>query len=303
MYKEIEPEHNTFKTLSIQTTYKCQMACLNCYLGDMLNDTSIPDIDIDKFNDVLTKLPNRTDIRFIGAEPTMYPDLPFLIRTVREKGHRPSLLTNGLKLRKESYVKELKDAGLNLLGISMNGGLDNEVYKEFDGGKYAKLKTIALDNCFKYNILPHVNVIIDPTNIHVLPDLIDYIVHCALRHNRKFSLVKYPVMLRLKSIGKIGNYRDTHTYSLNEMVDVMSNLHDELLWVKTSNNIDGYEEDRSLIYSFDTAAGKMWVKLTDWTVDDDGVPDAGSDRRGILTDNYKVAPFFEYYVRKHEETV
>ena len=103
-------------------------------------------------------------------------------------------------------------------------------------------------------------------------------------------------MLRLKSIGKIGNYRDTYTYSLSEMVDVMSSLHD----IKSSNNIDGYEEDRSLIYNFDTEAGKMWVKLTDWTVDDDGVPDAGSNRRGILTDNYKVAPFFEYYVGKHE---
>ena len=296
MYKEIEPENNTFKTLSIQTTYKCQMACLNCYLGNMLNDSSILDIDIDKFNDVLNKLPNRTDIRFIGAEPTMYPNLPYLIRTVRKKGHRPSLLTNGLKLRKESYVKELKDAGLNLLGISMNGGLDDEVYKEFDGGKYAKLKTIALDNCFKYNILPHINVIIDPTNIHIIQNLINYIVECALRYNRKFSLIKYPVMLRLKSIGKIGNYRDTYTYSLSEMVDVMSSLHD----IKSSNNIDGYEEDRSLIYNFDTEAGKMWVKLTDWTVDDDGVPDAGSNRRGILTDNYKVAPFFEYYVGKHE---
>ena len=298
-YIEIEPEQNTFKTLSIQTTYKCQMACLNCYLGDMLNDKSIPDIDLDKFNQVLTKLPNRTDIRFIGAEPTMYPNLPFLIKTVRSKGHRPSLLTNGLKLRKESYVIELKEAGLNLLGISMNGGLDNKVYEEFDGGSYAKLKTIALDNCFKYNILPHVNVIIDPSNIHIIPNLIDYMVECALKYNRKFSLIKYPVMLRLKSIGKIGNYRNTYTFTLSEMVDVMSKIHT----IDSSNNIDGYEEDRSLIYNVETKAGPMWVKLTDWSVDDDGVPDAGSERRGILTENYKVAPFFEYYVRKHEETI
>lgn len=298
-YIEIEPEQNTFKTLSIQTTYKCQMACLNCYLGDMLNDNSISDIDVDKFNDVLTKLPNRTDIRFIGAEPTMYPNLPYLIRTVREKGHRPSLLTNGLKLRKELYVKELKNAGLNLLGISMNGGLDNKVYEEFDGGSYARLKTIALDNCFKHNILPHVNVIIDPSNIHIIPNLIDYMVECALKYNRKFSLIKYPVMLRLKSIGKIGNYRNTYTFTLSEMVDVMSKIHT----IDPLNNIDGYEEDRSLIYNVETKAGPMWVKLTDWSVDDDGVPDAGSKRRGILTENYKVAPFFEYYVRKHEETI
>ena len=39
-------------------------------------------------------------------------------------------------------------------------------------------------------------------------------------------------------------------------------------------------------------------KLTDWSVDDDGVPDSGSKRRGILTDNFKIAPFFEYYKKE-----
>ena len=110
-------------------------------------------------------------------------------------------------------------------------------------------------------------------------------------------MYRFPVMLRLKSIGKIGFYRDTYTYSLTEMVEVMSKLHD----VKTTNIVDGYEEDRSLIYPFETKAGTMYCKLTDWTVDDDGVPDANSGRRGILTDKYKLAPFFEYYAVQHND--
>lgn len=275
------------------------MACQNCYLGGMLNNDELPDIDIKRFADAISRLPKRTDIRFIGAEPTMNDQLPEMIRLVRKLGHRPSLLTNGLKLRREDYTKSLKDAGLNMLGLSMNGGLDDSVYKEFDNGRYAKAKTIALDNCFKHNILPHVNVIIDPTNIHIIPDLIDYMVECALRWDRQFSRVRFPVMLRLKSIGKIGNYRDTYTYSLQEMVDVMSQWHD----VHTTNIVDGYEERRSLIYPTETRAGTLHVKLTDWTVDDDGVPDANSGRRGILTDNYKLAPFFEFYRKYHDEAL
>lgn len=296
-YFELEPEDNIFKTISVQTTYKCQQTCANCYLGEMLNNDDIPDVDLHQLSNVLKLLPYRTDIRFIGAEPTMNPLLGDMITAVRKYGHRPSLLTNGLKLRREDYTQHLKLSGLNMLGISMNGGLDNDVYKVFDNGRYAKSKMIALDNCFKYNILPHVNVIIDPTNIHVIPDLIEYIVECALKHNRKFSLTKFPVMIRLKSIGKMGYYRDTHTYSLSEMVEIMSQWHD----VKTTNIVDGYEEKRSLIYPFETKAGTMYCKLTDWTVDDDGVPDANSGRRGILTDTYKLAPFFEYYVRQHNE--
>ena len=273
------------------------MNCANCYLGDMLNNSDLPDVDIEQFNRFLGKLPHRTDIRFIGAEPTMNPRLFDLIKSVRSNGHRPSLLTNGLKLRRDDYAKDLKQAGMNLLGLSMNGGLDDEVYKRFDNGKYAKSKMKALDNCFKYNILPHVNVIIDPSNVHIIQDLIEYIVECALEHGRKFSASKYPVMLRLKSIGKMGNYMDTHTYSLKEMIDVMSSIHD----VQINNIIDGYEEKRSVIYSFPTKAGDMYCKLTDWTVDDDGVPDANSGRRGILTNNYTIAPFFEYYARYHNE--
>jgi sulfatase maturation enzyme AslB (radical SAM superfamily) len=265
----------------------------------MLNDSSIMDIDIVRFNNVLTSLPKRTDIRFIGAEPTMNPQLFDLIKTVRSHGHRPSLLTNGLRLRRGDYMQALKAAGLNMLGLSMNGGLNDDVYQEFDNGRYAKSKTTALDNCFKYNILPHINIIIDPTNIHVIPELIDYIAESALRHERRFGRNKFPVMLRLKSIGQIGIYRKTYTYSLQEMVEVMSQWHD----VETTNIIDGYNERRTVLYTIDTIAGPLYIKLTDWSVDDDGVPDAGSKRRGILTDNYKITPFFEFYVKHHNETL
>ena len=38
----------------------------------------------------------------------------------------------------------------------MNGGLDDEVYKRFDNGKYAKLKKRALEYCIKHkNSAPH----------------------------------------------------------------------------------------------------------------------------------------------------
>ena len=47
-----------------------------------------------------------------------------------------------------------------------------------------------------------------------------------------------------------------------------------------------------------TPNGILLGKLTDWSVDDDGVPDSGSKRRGILTDNFKIAPFFEYYKKE-----
>ena len=298
-YFEVDPSLSEFKTLSIQTTYKCQQHCANCYLGEMLNNNLIPDVDPVRFAKAIRALPHRHDIRFIGAEPTMNPDLIELIKITRECGHRPSLLTNGLKLRRESYTQSLKDAGLKLLGISMNGGLENDVYLDFDNGKYAPSKMTALDNIFKVNMLPHINVILDPSNIHIVEPLIEYIVETALKYNRRFSPITFPVMIRLKSIGKMGYYKDSYTYSLDELKQIVMDMHGDS--IKFINTIDGHTEQRSLMYSFPTKAGTMLGKITDWTVDDEGVPDAGSTRRGILTDNYKVAPFFEYYKKTQEE--
>lgn len=299
LYYELCPSQNEFKTLSIQTTYKCQQTCSNCYLGEMLNNNNIPDIDPIRFEKAIRLLPRRTDIRFIGAEPTMNPNLIDLIKIVRNNGHRPSLLTNGLKLRREPYAQKMKDAGLNLLGISMNGGLENDIYLDMDNGKYAKSKMIALENIFKVKMLPHINVILDPSNVHVVEPLINYIVEMALKHNVKFSPTKFPVMIRLKSVGKMGFYKDTHTFNIHELKEIVNNLHGNN--IEFIDTIDGHLEKRSLTYSFPTKAGIMLGKITDWTVDDEGIPDSGSTRRGILTDNYRVAPFFEYYARKHEE--
>ena len=253
----------------------------------MLNNDRYKDVNLGQLDLFLQRLPSRCDIRFIGAEPTMHPQLTELIRTARKNGHRPSLLTNGLKLKQESYVKGLKDAGLNMLGISMNGGLDNDVYMDFDGGPYARAKMMALENCFKYKILPHINVIIDPTNIHIVKPLAEYIKGLG------YMGPKFPVMLRLKSIGQMGYYRKTHTYTLKEMLDIIQDMFEvEII----SNVVDGYWENRSVVWK----TGSLLGKITDWSVDDDGVPDPGSGRRGIITEDWKISPFFEYYAREHE---
>ena len=286
----MRPEENTFKTISIQTTYKCQMKCANCYLGDMLNNDKFADINLDKYEDVLKRLPNRCDIRLIGAEPTMNPNLFELVRIARKHGHRPSLLTNGLKLRSYEYARELKKSGINMLGISMNGGLDDDMYELLDNGRYAKQKMIALENCFKFKIIPHVNVILIPDNAHVLVPLADHMLRLA----EKYKMTKYPIMLRVKSVGEVGNYLKTHTYRIDEMIGL---LRHSFGYFPVDFTVNGYEEKNTCVFKLPNG---LLGKITDWTLDDDGIPDSNSKRRGILTDKYEIMPFFEYYSQIEE---
>jgi hypothetical protein len=39
---------------------------------------------------------------------------------------------------------------------------------------------------------------------------------------------------------------------------------------------------------------KVWIKVTDWSPEDSDIPDPGSIRRGRITQEFKVAPFFEH---------
>ena len=293
----IKPENNPYPILSIQTTYKCNMLCANCYLGDMLNNDEYADLNMNMFKEAISKLPKRTDIRFIGAEPTMNDDLFEMIKIVKKYKHRPQILTNGLKLGQEQYVIDLKKSGLNWLGLSMNGGLDDEVYKKFDNGKYAKLKTRALEYCIKHKIVPHINIILDPTNLHIIKPLYNKIIELCNKYNRRIG-ISFPLTIRIKSIAKMGNYLDTYTFNMDELMKIArDNFGNDLQF---NFEMDGLVEKSSCVYSFDTPIGKMGGKITDWTIDDDGIPLSDSKRRGILTEEGMIMSFFDYYADEVE---
>ena len=292
----MKPEENTFPILAVQTTYKCNMLCANCYLGDMLNNPKFLDVDPIKLEEVFKKLPKRTDIRFIGAEPTMNDGLFEMIKTAKKYKHRPQILTNGLKLGQEQYVIDLKKSGLNWLGLSMNGGLDDEVYKRFDNGKYAKLKKRALEYCIKHKIVPHINIIVDPTNLHVINPLIKYAIELCKKYNRKIG-IGFPLTIRIKSVAKMGNFLDTYSFSIDELIRIIKKEFGQFTDEKIIPNfmIDGIKETNTCMVYFETEVGKMGGKVTDWTIDDDGLPLTKSKRRGIINENYEIEPFFEYY--------
>ena len=155
-YFELQPEKNTFSNVVIDLTHRCNMECANCYIPNR----EIPDLDTHKLYEFLKRLPNRTYIRLIGAEPTMREDIFEIISTVKNLGHRPSLTTNGLKLGQLSYVEKLKESGLRMLLHSMNGADDDKIYKILDNGNWANIKVRALKNIFKCRIPTNTGTII-----------------------------------------------------------------------------------------------------------------------------------------------
>ena len=50
----------------------------------------------------------------------------------------------------------------------------------------------------------------------------------------------------------------------------------------------------SYVFQVPTKAGLVWIRLIDWSVDEQGVPDSGNLNRGRVTQDWKIAPFFEH---------
>ena len=96
---------------------------------------------------------------------------------------------------------------------------------------------------------------------------------------------------------EIWNFLDTYSFSIDELIKIIKKEFGQFTDEKIIPNfmIDGIKETNTCMVYFETEVGKMGGKVTDWTIDDDGLPLTKSKRRGIINENYEIEPFFEYY--------
>ena len=278
---------NPFKVIIADLTHKCNMTCANCYIPNR----DIPDMDAEKFMQCIKAFPERTEIRLMGAEATMRKDLPEIIHRIKtETRHRAILLTNGLRLAHKNYTKELKDAGLQYVYVSMNGADNDDWYEAIDEMRCAKKKIRAMENLLEYKFTVDTGTIIqNPINLDAPRRL----------YNLLTSIGYTRGVMRFKNVGQIGRYSIEQEENLP-----MRELHNRVCeqlgvdpeWAWTQDLVDGSREKNSRFFSVDGSAHRgrgFWAKITNWNVENSN-PDPNSIRRGRITENFMVAPFFEH---------
>ena len=305
-YYELNPEDNHFSDVMVDVTHRCNMTCKNCYVPNR----QIPDMDADKLIETIKKFPKRTMIRVVGAEPTMRKDLPQLIRRIKETGHRATLLTNGLRLANENYVKTLKQNKLTHVYLSMNGADNDDWYEEIDELRCATKKIQALKNLVKNNfIIDTGTIIVRGVNDQAISRMLAVYEHAGVKN----------VLCRIKNVGKLGRSMFDEslgghvvTIDTNYTMDGLIKLASEqtglsIDYINYWRNKPIYEnddpEETSFVFPLNpNAEGKpfhksgIWFKLANWDTlhNPDGVPLPGNTRRGRLTEDFKVAPMAEH---------
>ncbi len=86
-----------------------------------------------------------------GGEPTVIEKLPDIIALTREKGKRPFIVSNGIRLADSEYVKTLKSSGLQGVSLSLNA-LDRKILENTDGRDYLDEKMSAITNMKRYRL-------------------------------------------------------------------------------------------------------------------------------------------------------
>lgn len=261
------PEESPFTTLFVDLTHRCNMACRNCYIPNR----DIPDLDPEWLYAILRRLPRRTRIRLVGAEPTVRRDLPEIIRQVRRLRHTPVLMTNGLRLKRPAYVRELRSARLGTVHLSMNGGLDDDLYLAIDELRCAADKLAALDNLCAARIYVTVGMILvrDVNVGHVRA----FWQHLAARPRAR--------EIHFRSVGQMGRYMEAPALRLEEMLAIVL---DALGATEQDIRIE-FRDASNCDFWF---AGRRFA-VTQW-------PDLGSRWRGRLTPDGLIEPCFEHLI-------
>lgn len=289
----IDPHNNYFETLMVDITHRCNMHCRNCYLPNR----HIADIDADRLIACLSQLPKRTNIRLAGAEPTLRADLPDLIQRIKQLGHRVVLLTNGLRLAQDDYVATLHQAGLRHVYISLNGADNDDWYQHIDHMACAEKKLKAVDNVLANQMILNTGTILMRG---INEGAVERLINLIKRHKPRHAL------LRFKNVGALGRYdqqAEKHNLSMQEMQTLLA----DVIGCRASdlssyNQVKHLEEPNTRLFPLDlhspTGQG-IWIKLTDWQANQHGLIDPQSQRRGRVTQDFKLAPFFEH-VKAHE---
>ena len=164
----------------IELTQNCNLHCRFCFADANAGRSPDPTLtEIRRMYQNIFEMSGPCNIQLSGGEPTIRNDLPAIIKMGIDIGFPfIQINTNGIRLGEESFVKELKSAGLHSIFLQFDGTEDS-IYRELRGEELFESKCKAIENCDRQGI----GVVLVPTLIPgVNVDNIGEIIRFGLAH-------------------------------------------------------------------------------------------------------------------------
>jgi len=98
----------------------CNLSCSHCYINKEQHGTeTLSKEQIEKWIKLFVVPDKRSNLIFLGGEPTLHPDLPSLIRVAKENGFFVTVDSNGYLFH--DFLKKCSPTDLDFLSFSLDG--------------------------------------------------------------------------------------------------------------------------------------------------------------------------------------
>lgn len=173
---------NKIETVWLTLNRQCNLRCSWCY-AKSTDFQSTRNMDYQLATD-LADFSNSlkvNEIALIGGEPTCYSDLIDLISYISNyKKINTWLITNGLKLKDNSYVGKLSKAGLTGINFSLKGWSKQSYYDNTKVNAFDDILT-ALKNVAQSQIKCRVSFVINSDNVDHLIDVVKFATNLQIK--------------------------------------------------------------------------------------------------------------------------
>ncbi len=165
--------------MDLAVTYRCNNDCAHCYNA---RERDFPELTTEQWFMILDQLWELgvPHIIFTGGEATLRNDLPELIRHAESNGQITGLNTNARRLADEEYLRQLIDAGLDHVQITVES-CDEQIHDQMMRAKGAFKQTIhGLKNALASPLYVMTNTTMLKTNFHKIPDTLDFLAELGV---------------------------------------------------------------------------------------------------------------------------
>ena len=191
---------NKNMNITIDVTTKCNLHCRHCRTNEIVHNLSLDEIRI-----IVKKCKDfkPMGVFISGGEPLTRNDIVEVIKETKKLSPVTILNTNSLLLT-EDKLKELIDAGLNYIQVSLDG---IEEYHDYIRGKGTYKKTIEkLKLISKYSdkIKLHISSVVSSINIDEMEELVHQVIDEEHIKVQIFGFKRFVPSNELKETGALG---------------------------------------------------------------------------------------------------
>lgn len=160
--------------MDLALTYRCNNDCSHCYNA---RGRTFPELSTQQWFSIIDELWNQgiPHIVFTGGEPTLRSDLPELIAHAEQNGQITGINTNGRRLADKNYTKDLVQAGLDHVQVTLESH-DPNIHNMMVNADHAWQQTVTgLQNALDSQLFVMTNTTMLRQNSPGLEQTLDFL--------------------------------------------------------------------------------------------------------------------------------